>query len=179
MSIKTFNQMCDLAQQKDIFYLTYGKITQHILHSVVVTAKNGVYNSHTDQKYSNSQTDSLTYIAIEMIQNVNKYRQDVEHGNHDLFLITTDDNITISTSNLSSKENKESISKSIDLLNSLDKKELRQYSREVMKQDSGNDNSAGLGLIEIARLSKHKIEYSFNQYAHDDNLFHFNMSVSL
>lgn len=55
------------------------------------------------------------------------------------------------------------IKKRIDYLNTLDKKELRQYYKEQLKSENTNEESkgAGLGLIEIAKRASSKIKYDF------------------
>jgi hypothetical protein len=65
----------------------------------------------------------------------------------------------------------------IDHLNTLDKKELRQYHKERMKAENDNPGSkgAGLGLIAIARRSSAPIEYEFTPYG--DGHQHFTMYV--
>lgn len=180
MSIKILHKMCDLIRDKDIFYVTYGKLTQNILQSIIATARHGVYDSVTLEQYSEMDMDNLIAITIEMVQNISKYRVDTKNYNNDLILITTNGNITVSTSNLADIQNKDKISKNIDFLNSLDATELRKYARETIRKHRNKDvNSAGLGLIEIARISKKDIEYSFDEYKKDTSLFHFSMTVSL
>ena len=67
----------------------------------------------------------------------------------------------------------------IDFLNTLDKKELRQFYKDHMK--NGNDNpeskGAGLGLTEIERRATSKIEYEFTPYG--EGLSYFTMYVTV
>jgi hypothetical protein len=67
----------------------------------------------------------------------------------------------------------------IDFLNTLDKKELRQFYKEQMKTENDNPESrgAGLGLTEIARRATSKIEYEFIPYGED--LSYFTMYVTV
>ena len=67
----------------------------------------------------------------------------------------------------------------IDHLNTLDKKELRQYYMERMKAENDNPESkgAGIGLIEIARRSSSPIEYEFEPY--NDELQYFTMYITV
>ena len=55
------------------------------------------------------------------------------------------------------------IKERIDYLNTLDKTELRKYYKEKIKAENDNPDSkgAGIGLIEIAKRSSSKMEYSF------------------
>jgi hypothetical protein len=67
----------------------------------------------------------------------------------------------------------------IDFLNTLDKKELRQFYKEQMKHEDNNPESrgAGLGLTEIARRAASKIEYEFTPYG--EGLSYFTMYVAI
>lgn len=178
MNAGILNQISSLTRDEDVVYIAYGKLTQSILQSVVATTKKGIYDSATQKEHDDRKIDSLITIAIEMMQNVRKYREEIENYNNDLILITTNQNIMIHTSNLSNARDKDNISKNIDFLNSLDKTALRKHSREAMKKVRNKDeNSAGLGLIEVASLSSESIKYEFIPYKLNDNLFHFNLSV--
>jgi len=81
----------------------------------------------------------------------------------------------IQTRNAINNETSEVLKEKIDYLNSLDKKELRQYHKECVRVENGNSESqgAGLGLIEIARRSTAPIGYSFEQT--DEKLSYFTM----
>jgi hypothetical protein len=67
----------------------------------------------------------------------------------------------------------------IDFLNTMDKKELRQFYKEQMKAENDNPESkgAGLGLTEIARRATSKIEYEFIPYG--EGLSYFTMYVTV
>jgi hypothetical protein len=180
MSIKILEDMRSLIRHEDIFYISYGKLNQNILQSLIATTGNSIYDHQNSKEYSKESVANFIAVAIEMIQNVSKYGEKIENHNGDLVLVTTNNNIQISTSNLINEDDKEKITKSIDFLNSLDKKELRKYARETMKKARMKDkNSAGLGLIEIARLSKEGIKYNFNQHKQDSNLFYFNITIDI
>lgn len=65
------------------------------------------------------------------------------------------------------------IKERIDLLNTMDKVELRKYYKERLKADDDNPDSkgAGIGLIEIARRASSKMEYSFAPLADGYSFF--------
>jgi len=85
----------------------------------------------------------------------------------------------IQTGNVIKNENIELVKGRIDHLNALDKQELRQYHKEMMRGDNDNPESkgAGLGLIEIARRITGPIGYSFEPV--DDLLSYFTMYVEI
>ena len=67
----------------------------------------------------------------------------------------------------------------IDHLNSLDKQGLKQYFKERSRGENNNPESAGagIGLIEIARRTTSKIDYSLTPCG--DGLMYFTMSVAI
>jgi hypothetical protein len=85
----------------------------------------------------------------------------------------------IQTGNAIKKESVGYINGRIEHLNSLDKKELRQYHKEMMRSENSNPESkgGGLGLIEIARRASSPIGYSFEEV--DEKLSYFSMYVEI
>jgi len=85
----------------------------------------------------------------------------------------------IQTGNAVSSVNAEILKSRIDHLNTMDKKELRQYYKQQMMADNNNPQSkgAGIGLIEIARRASEPIEYSFEQL--DGGLQYFTMFLTI
>jgi len=85
----------------------------------------------------------------------------------------------IQTRNVVSENNMEILKERIDLLNTMDKKELRQYFKEQAKAENENPESkgAGLGLIEIARRASSGIEYEFSPFSEGFNYFSMYVSI--
>jgi len=85
----------------------------------------------------------------------------------------------IQTGNAIASSSAEFIKNKIDHLNTLDKKELRQYQKEKMRSENDNPDSkgAGLGLIEIARRVTAPIEYTLEPI--DENLTYFTLYVEI
>jgi len=71
----------------------------------------------------------------------------------------------IQTRNAVKNENVDYLVDRIDRLNTMDKKELRRYNMQKLKEENDNPESrgAGLGLIEIARRTTKPIGYSVKQ----------------
>jgi len=85
----------------------------------------------------------------------------------------------IQTGNVIKDSSVEILKSRIDLLNTLDKKELRNLYKEQLKSENDNPESkgAGIGLTEIARRASSKIEYEFVPYG--DGLSYFTMYVTI
>ncbi|MCL2699319.1 MAG: SiaB family protein kinase [Defluviitaleaceae bacterium] len=85
----------------------------------------------------------------------------------------------IQTRNAVKNENVAFIKGRIDHLNTLDKKELRQYHREKLRSEDDNPESkgSGLGLIEIARRATEPIGYKFEPF--NESMSYFTMAVEI
>jgi len=91
------------------------------------------------------------------------------------------DTFFVQTKNAVKNENIEFLKERLDYLNTLDKKELRQFYREKVRSDNDNPNSpgAGLGLIEIARRATAPLGYSFEPVPMSEGLSLFTMYVEI
>jgi len=139
---------------------------------------------------STTASQSVFSVFIEQINNMMMYSAEKDsksdnEGNpievsKGLFILGVQkDSYFIQTGNLVSNYSAEILKERIDYLNTLDKKELRQYQKERMKADNDNPESkgAGLGLIVVARRATSPIEYEFEPY--DDQRQYFTMYISI
>jgi len=85
----------------------------------------------------------------------------------------------VQTKNAVKDESIKFLTERIDHLNSLDKQGLRQFHKEMVRNENINPESqgAGLGLIEIARRATAPIGYSFEPIS--DGLSFFTMYVEI
>jgi len=85
----------------------------------------------------------------------------------------------IQTGNTINNESVEHVRNKLDYLNTLDKNELRQYHKEIMRSENNNSESrgAGLGLIEVARRVTGPIIYSIEQV--NERVSYFSMYVEI
>ena len=137
-----------------------------------------------------SVSQSIFSVFVEQINNMMMYSAEKEYFNHPekkrsgvpkgVFIFgERDKTFFIQSGNVIKSGNVEMLKSRIELLNTLDKKELRQYYREQMKAENENPESkgAGLGLIEIARRATSRIDYEF--MPHGDDLSYFTMYVTI
>ena len=120
-------------------------------------------------------TNMLMYSAEKV-----KYRETHHEVGAGMLLLGQKDTVHfIQTGNVIKSESVDLIKGRIDHLNTLDKKELRQYHKEMLRGENDNLNSkgAGLGLIEIARRATAPIAYSFE--SEGEGLVYFSMYVEI
>jgi len=136
-----------------------------------------------------SMSQSIFSVFVEQMNNMLMYSAEKEDISFDdrqssaprgIFVLGAQDKTYfLQSGNLIKNEGIEKIKAKLDYLNTLDKKELRQYYKEQIKAENTNPESkgAGIGLIEIARRADSPIQYSFEPF--DGELSFFTMFVTL
>jgi hypothetical protein len=134
-----------------------------------------------------SESQAVFSVFVEQMNNMLLYS--VEKEKHEypeaetssgIFVLGTQDkSYYVQTGNVIKNSSAGLLKERIDFLNTLDKKELRQFYKEQMKTENNNPESkgAGLGLTEIARRATSKIEYEFMPYS--EGLSYFTMYVTV
>jgi len=123
------------------------------------------------------QMNNMMMYSAEKIQQKSDSGKLVEASKGIYILGVKDSTYFIQTGNVVSSSSADILKSRIDHLNTMDKKELRQYYKQQMKADNNNPESkgAGIGLIEIARRSSAPIEYKFEPF--ESGLQYFTMYV--
>lgn len=109
------------------------------------------------------------HIMVETLQNMNKHSDDLsEQGDigKGLFMIgKKEESYYIITANKIDIEKTENLEIALKAVNNASKEELSQMYKKQIKEGSISDKGgAGLGLIDIARKSRSKLDYHFLPY---------------
>jgi len=125
------------------------------------------------------QMHNMLMYSAEKYKQVNSDGTQVETSKGIYILGLRGSTYFIQTGNAVTESSAKILKTRIDHLNTLDKKELRQYYKQQMMADNNNPESrgAGIGLIEIARRATGPIEYEFEQL--ENGLQYFTMSVTI
>lgn len=84
----------------------------------------------------------------------------------------------IMTGNYMSTHSAEEIEEVLKLINTMGKVELKTYYNKILSNNSRSEKgTAGLGMVDIARKSEHKLDYDFK--AVDKELSFFSLSVKV
>ncbi len=127
----------------------------------------------------------LFKIFIELAQNIsyysaernifNKEKKDVGVGS--IFVEETSDSYKFVTANLLNNSDIDKITDKIELINSLDREELREYKREQRQLPSGKKGGANIGLIQISLTSQNPLDIEIKPV--DDNHSLFSIGVKI
>lgn len=127
----------------------------------------------------------ILVIMVEVLENIHKYIES-QHDTKlmasmsqvEFQLVKTGDKYVIKSSNLIKPEAQKRIKDKIDLINRLEYDELKGLYRQIIANGQfTKEGGAGLGFIEIAKTSQHKIHYSFEKT--DDGFICYTINLEL
>ena len=123
-------------------------------------------------------------IFIELAQNISYYSAETsillnkkEIGTGMVLISETDSHYTFMTGNLVKDIDIESIMDKSEIINSLDREELRQYKRDQRKLPPGQKGGAHIGLIQVALTSSNPLDIEVNPV--DDEHSFFSIAVKV
>lgn len=156
-----FKKMQD---EKVILYFK-GEITNNLLTSILQLVDDRLERKSEDLKIKKK----VFSILLECLQNIYNYQQTHEFNSESLQSATlmikkTQDAYYIITGNYIESEIVESLRERLIKVNSLSTDELKDFYKEVLSRQRMEtiNGGAGLGLIDMARKSGEKIDYSFD-----------------
>lgn len=133
----------------------------------------------------------LTYkrilvIMIEVLENAGRYMDlhpEVKYDTQFLptFKLTKNKNMFyIYSGNLVKNEDQVLLQTKIDYLNNASHDDLRKLYRQIISNGKfSNEGGAGLGFIEIAKTSNHKIQYSFEKVNELYAYYYINLELTI
>ena len=123
-------------------------------------------------------------VMIESLENMMKYGEypSNSEGNHAFIpvfsIVKEGDRYFISSSNTIEVGNTLSLEEKLVYLNTLTQQGIKEYYKETITNGQfSQQGGAGLGLIEMAKISGNKIEYAFQQVNEKYTLFNLKITV--
>jgi hypothetical protein len=125
----------------------------------------------------------LYFLTVESLQNITRHEEKVDplHKGNCFFLLQgTGSLFYITSGNYIANERVQKLQSRLEVVNGLDTESLRAYAKELMEAGGySGRGGAGLGLIEMARKSEHKLQYSFVKFNDKVSYFYFQIKVNL
>ncbi len=162
---------------KDIF--TYkGKLTFDIINDLLDSYKRGVKSYDIDTVVAKR----IYAILVEGLENAFRHMWDTGDNSYNVVSLKVNRDgelIQIELSNFIKTEGIDALSDKIALINSLDLVGLnRLYRASISKARISEKGGAGLGLIEIARNSRHNLQYQTIKESSNISLLKFQFTIS-
>ncbi len=157
-----------------------GNISSELISNVleVVESRMDEYNENSKirKKVYNVLVESLQnlYHHIEILPEPMQDEYDAKFGM--LVVSRNDSRYKISTGNFVTQDKVDVLRNKIDKINSMGREELKDMYKFILNhQRLSEKGGGGLGLVDIARKTGNKLEYTFEKF--DDIYYFFNLDV--
>ena len=184
MATSTFD-LYNLMERDNVLLAFKGTVTSELLSSVFQ-----IMESKMDDLNDSPATKKKVFnVLVECLQNLYHHIDDFDKENVILdstgdkksaifSILRNDDSNNIVTGNFIFPKNVDEITKKINYINSLNRDELKAYYKEVLNNGKLSEKGGGgLGLIDIAKKSRNKLQYSFREI--DDDYSFFTLTVKI
>ena len=117
------------------------------------------------------------HVVVEMLQNVCKHsegkKEKIKNVGEGVFILASDkENFYIRVGNIAKKNDAKVVVNNLDKFNPLDPDSLKIKYRELIKASRISEKGgAGLGLIDIIKKTKHRIDYQSNEIDNNYTFF--------
>ena len=117
------------------------------------------------------------YLIIESLQNIERYSAHAGPSKDFSLIFSDEHSLYIITQNLIQNEKVEDLKNRLEEISSKNEAELTDIYKSRLVNESKTEKGAGLGLIEIARKSKNKLLYCFEE--NSPSLSSYTLGISL
>jgi len=168
-------------EQNNILLSFKGSITADLLTSILQ-----IMESKMDVLHQDPKTKKKVYnVLVESLQNLYHHMEEIQpvvSGTHDrsaIFMVGKYDNeYVIYTGNYILSKNVELMKTRLDKVNSMTQEELKDYYKEVLNNGQMSaKGGGGLGMIDLARKSKNKLNYEFISVDGENHFFSLDVTI--
>ena len=175
-----YNQM----ERNKIMLSFKGDITSELLTSILQIMESKLENIQEEPKIKKK----VYNVLVECLQNLYHHldAKPVDGSDPDsairtaIFMIgRLNGEYTIITGNYILSSGVESLRNKLDKINAMTKEELKEYYKEVLNNEEFSEKGGGgLGMIDIARKSGQKLNYSFRPVDDTHSFFSLNIKIA-
>ena len=178
------NEYYEKLNGKDVLLAYKGSITSDLISNVLE-----VVEAKLDDLNEASKVRKKVYnVLVESLQNLYHHIDDLPPGIRDKFdpkfgiLIVSrieDNTYKITTGNFINSSKIKTLKDKIDKINTLSRDDLKEMYKFILNhQKLSAKGGGGLGLVDIARKTGHKLEYSFESYTNEYYFFDLNVTIT-
>ena len=177
MNAKNVYTLFNNLQSDNLSFIYQGSFNDIITERIIDISETTISSMQEPSKISNK----VSFLLAECFQNVIRYG-DVTLANSDSPGIFVTRNIGksyfISSANLISNKDVESLKEKLEQINILNPEELKKLYLDVLtNNERTNKGGAGLGFIEMARKSGQKLEFDFEEVDKDYSYFYLQIKL--
>lgn len=174
MNIKSTYYFFKFLEKDNLSYFYQGVFNDDITNWLISLSQKNLKNVEEFSKLKKR----VAFLMAECFQNVVRHIEEPALKNHEqnvgLFMTRNVGNAYyIASSNLIENKSINLLSEKLNIINTLDKDELKKIYLEILSEgDVSDKGGAGLGLIEMARKSGHKLEFEFKKVTEEFSFFY-------
>ncbi len=145
-----------------------GPFDRQILISLGISLKNTLWDDATQAK-------KFFKIFVELAHNISLYSVEREEGTGCGTVIINEfpHHLQLSAGNLILPEVKEKLHSKIEIINSSNREQLRALKRKLLSEQHETNGGGNIGLVQIALISRHKLNVRFFPVQMDNQTFYF------
>lgn len=160
-----------------------GNITSEVINTILEQVENKLNHINEDIKLRKK----LYNVLVEALQNLYHHVEDLPDGVYEnlknkfgsVIINRIDDGYKISSGNFISSNRIKMVKDKLDKINSLSQDELKDMYKFILNhQKLTAKGGGGLGLVDIARKTGNKFDYSFQNVNNDFYFFNLDIIVS-
>lgn len=160
---------------RNLILVYEGEFTQEITKSVLAMAERNMDAIGEDSSIKRK----VFNVMVECLQNIVKHADEIEEidltdHNAAIFMIgKQEDKYVITSGNPITNDKVKMLQDKLAHINSLDKEGLKEYYKDVIKNNKGLSakGGAGLGFIDMARKSGQKLQFDFEPINEEISFF--------
>lgn len=157
-----------------------GEFTQEVTKSVLAMAERNM-DSFGEQS---SVKRKVFNVMVECLQNISKHAENYEPGryakNNAIFMIgKRETDYLLTSGNALMKDDVPDMTRKLNELNQMDKAQLKERYKKIIKEPGGlsEKGGAGLGFVDMARKSGNPLDFNFESI--DDKLSFFSVKITI
>lgn len=173
--LNIFNTMIN----ENIIYTFHGEFNYKMIDTLLTDVKREINKSDLEVL-----TQKKTYkVLVECLENVYRHssgnKKDISEKQEGIFVLTRNENgYGVIVGNSIHPEDAPSLKEKLDEVNALNKDELKERYKAMIKTTTISENGgAGLGIMDIAIKSGSKLNYNFNE--HKNNMIFFTLEIQI
>jgi hypothetical protein len=163
--------------EQDILVAFSGQFNHQVINTLLKNIKYKLMSAPSEPAI-----DQKVYcILVECIENVSKYAsRDPDKPKNGIFLLCKNDTeFRVITGNPILNADITPLKEKLETVAALQVPELKQMYRQQLLSERASENSAGLGLIDIAIKSGNKIQFNFRPLTNEMSFYHFQAVITI
>jgi len=155
--------------------------TGHFDHLVTTSLLKNIKSKLGDLQSVTGIDKRVYNVLVESVENISKYTSKNSHKNNIamLLLCKGENYFTVITGNHVFNKDIPLLKEKLDKVIQLGEEDLKKMYRAQMLSERKDENSAGLGIIDIAIKSKNKIKYEFKPLTEDLSFYLFQTEINI